>query len=142
MATSAMTKEEVEKFLGSVDLRTPLEEGLNAAVSYLATNPASFFSNFFYAKELLHKFGCALREACCTRSDTSCWRPWRPCVSAAGARRASLQLSAAAGPRKGRAHKNSGTSERTRPLAHLAADCALTSGRYATATRAADWRAT
>ena len=55
---ATMSKEEVEKFLSSVDLRTPLEEGLNAAVSYLAADPASFFSNFFYAKEFLAKIGC------------------------------------------------------------------------------------
>lgn len=65
---SAMTKEDVEKFLCSVDLRSPLEEALNSAVSCMATEPARFFSSFFYAKELLLNLGSILATPCLPRS--------------------------------------------------------------------------
>lgn len=54
---SILGKDDVEMYLSQVDLRSPLEEGLNAAVSVMTYNPVNFFANFFAAKELVAKFG-------------------------------------------------------------------------------------
>lgn len=42
-----LSKAEVETYLGSVDLRTPLEQALNAAVAAQAKMPADFFADYF-----------------------------------------------------------------------------------------------
>ena len=62
-----MNKDEVETYLSRVDLRSPLEEGLNAAVSVMTYNPLGFFADFFVAKELIANFGCARLTATAPR---------------------------------------------------------------------------
>ena len=46
-----LTKEEVEQYLGKVDLRGPLEEALNVAVSNLTMDPTGFLSGHFAGKK-------------------------------------------------------------------------------------------
>jgi creatine kinase len=45
-----LTKQEVEAYLASVDLRTPLEEALNAAVTAMTKDPIAFFAAHFASK--------------------------------------------------------------------------------------------
>ena len=52
-----MTKEEVETYLASVDLRGPLEEALNTAVSNTTKKPVTFFSGHFTAKKIAADLG-------------------------------------------------------------------------------------
>ena len=52
-----LTKEEVESYLGSVDLRGPLEEALNVAVSNQASVPVAFLSGHFAAKKAAMDIG-------------------------------------------------------------------------------------
>ena len=66
---TSLGKDEVETYLSRIDLRSPLEEGLNAAVSVMTHKPLSFFSNFFVTKELLSKFGCVVH---CTPGSFEC----------------------------------------------------------------------
>ena len=46
-----LTKEEVEQYLGKVDLRGPLEEALNVAVSNLTMDPVGFLAGHFAGKK-------------------------------------------------------------------------------------------
>ena len=52
-----LTKEEVEAYLGKVDLRGPLEEALNVAVSNLTMDPVAFLSGHFAASKLARELG-------------------------------------------------------------------------------------
>ena len=58
-----LTKAEVENYLSKVDLRTPLETGLNAAVSNQTMAPSSFFSAHFASKDMAMAMGCAAPAA-------------------------------------------------------------------------------
>ena len=55
----AMTKEEVEAYLSTTDVRTPLETALNAIVASKAPKAGSFFANYFVAASEYEKLGCA-----------------------------------------------------------------------------------
>ena len=55
----ALSKEDVESYLKTVDLRGPLEIGLNAAVSAATMKPDHFFAGFFKTKAMLANSGCA-----------------------------------------------------------------------------------
>ena len=52
-----LTKVEVEAYLSTVDLRGPLEEALNTAVSNLTRSPVDFMSGHFAAKKLANDLG-------------------------------------------------------------------------------------
>eukprot|EP00965_Chrysotila_dentata_P093067 3074048-Pleurochrysis_carterae.AAC.1 len=45
--STALTKKDVETYLGSVDVRGPLEAALNAAVSFQTKEPMEFFTRHF-----------------------------------------------------------------------------------------------
>ncbi len=45
--TTPPTQKEVEDYLATVDLKTPLEQALNAAVAAKATDPKAFFADYF-----------------------------------------------------------------------------------------------
>ena len=47
-----LSKDEVEQYLSSVDLRSPLEEALNVAVSNLTRTPPIFLAGHFAAKKI------------------------------------------------------------------------------------------
>jgi hypothetical protein len=57
MAATPLSKEEVEKYLGTVDLRAPLEEALNTAVSNLTKKPVGFLADHFGAKKFAESLG-------------------------------------------------------------------------------------
>ena len=46
---AGLTKEKVQAYLESVDVQSPLEKALNAAVSALAPEPTKFFGEYFGA---------------------------------------------------------------------------------------------
>ena len=46
---AGLTKEKVQAYLASVDVQSPLEKALNAAVSALAPEPTKFFGEYFGA---------------------------------------------------------------------------------------------
>ena len=54
---AALTKGEVEAYLSSVDLRSPLEEALNVAVSNLTKDPPKFLAGHFGAAKVSKDIG-------------------------------------------------------------------------------------
>ena len=54
----AMTKDQVESYLGSTDVRTPLEQALNSVVSSQSSKPWDFFSSYFMEKTIAMDLRC------------------------------------------------------------------------------------
>ena len=54
---TALTKGEVEAYLSSVDLRSPLEEALNVAVSNLTKDPPKFLAGHFGTAKIAKGLG-------------------------------------------------------------------------------------
>jgi hypothetical protein len=52
-----LSKDDVEAYLGSVDVRSHLEEALNGAVSALTKDPTAFFGAHYASKLLLRSMG-------------------------------------------------------------------------------------
>ena len=57
MGMAALGKADIEGYLNSVDLSSPLQEALNAAVSVQTYQPLPFFADFFVTKEFISSFG-------------------------------------------------------------------------------------
>jgi len=59
---ATLSKEEVETYLSSVDLRSCLEGALNAAVAARAPDPPAFFRDHFAKLAAAKPSGCAAQR--------------------------------------------------------------------------------